>query len=988
MSPTRSQRSRLWPALLGLLGLLIGMLAIPAPAMAAPDFTAAGVEPDSIEGTNRSKTGSLARSDPGLLARDDAERISVMVKLDVDPIASYGGELDGYEATSPEVTGRPLSMSDPAVAAYAEYLDGVTTQAADDILAMVPAASLVSTLTVVYGGLAVSIPANRASDLLQLDIVAAVQFNRELDVATGTSSPSPTDDTTVEPGPGTTVIPEPTSSPSATATPSPTPTPSPTATATPTPTPSPTSTTGPGVTTGGVEVPPLPDPAGDMDASTFIGADPVWDRLGGRDTAGEGLIVGVLDTGIWPEHPMLADTGIDAPEGTWECEFGDGSLGDAFACNDKLIGAYAFLDAQLAQGRGSAEQFCNGSECSARDSDGHGTHTATTAAGNYVEEAPILGIDRGPASGIAPGASVIAYRVCLEGCIQSDSMAAVGQAILDGVDVINFSISGGTNAYTDPVELTFLDAYAAGVAVTASAGNEGPGAGTANHAGPWTTTVGASTFDRQYASTLVLASSDGASFTQQGTTLTEGVTDLPVVLPDDVPGYTGTALCLEPFPEDSVTGMVVLCVRGEIARVSKGYNAAAGGAAGMILLNPELLDLQTDTHFLPAIQLEGPAEGIDAATDDVLDFVSSHPDVVATWEPGQAVQAQGDVMAGFSSRGPLGDFLKPDITAPGVQVLAGQTPDPEDESISVPGQLYQSIAGTSMSAPHAAGVSLLIKAINPSWGPGQIKSALMTSSLTDVVNAGGDTAGGFDRGAGSIRADRAVNVPLTISETATGFAESAIDEDGRVDLNIASVYVDPLPGAIKTSRTVTNVTGRTQYFRVSATGENGMRVRVSPSSFSIAPGDSRDLSIVIDALEAGEGWHEGRITIDPVRWGLDNVEIPVMANVAEAEVTFAQSCDPTSIRWLRATTCTVAASNFLPVEVEASIEVTPSPLLYLSNVTSPARRTWTGASWSGTLAQAEPPTIEAVNPVDPGDHPRWGLPAAGAVRGLRHARAG
>src|SRR5205823_3503351 len=140
-----------------------------------------------------------------------------------------------------------------------------------------------------------------------------------------------------------------------------------------------------------------------------------------------------------------------------------------------------------------------GQACSARDAEGHGTHTTTTAAGGPVDHATLLSVDRGHISGMAPGAHVIMYRVCrANGCFGSDSAAAVDQAILDGVDVINFSISGGASAYTDPVELAFLDAYNAGVLVNASAGNDGPGAATANHAGPWVNTVGASTSNRHF----------------------------------------------------------------------------------------------------------------------------------------------------------------------------------------------------------------------------------------------------------------------------------------------------------------------------------------------------------------------------------------------------------------------------------------------------------------------------------------------------------
>ena len=141
----------------------------------------------------------------------------------------------------------------------------------------------------------------------------------------------------------------------------------------------------------------------------------------------------------------------------------------------------------------------------ARDSNGHGTHTATTAAGSPVASTTVLGIDRGAAHGVAPGARVAVYKVCgAEGCFGSDSAAAVGQAIEDGVDVINFSISGGTSPYTDPVELAFLDAYEAGVFVAASAGNEGPKAATVDHFGPWVTTVAASTQERAFQSTLTV----------------------------------------------------------------------------------------------------------------------------------------------------------------------------------------------------------------------------------------------------------------------------------------------------------------------------------------------------------------------------------------------------------------------------------------------------------------------------------------------------
>ena len=186
-----------------------------------------------------------------------------------------------------------------------------------------------------------------------------------------------------------------------------------------------------------------------------------------------------LDTGAWPEHPSYQDHGFcprhrRGPTAMPRiCDFGDNPLtpaNDPFVCNHKLISGQPFLDTYIANNP-PGEVFPD----SARDSNGHGSHTSTTAAGDQVASAKIFNIERGPISGLAPGAHIAVYKVCgLEGCFSSDSVAAVGQAITDGVDVINFSIGGGAQPTSDPVEIAFLDAYAAGVFVSASAGNYGP----------------------------------------------------------------------------------------------------------------------------------------------------------------------------------------------------------------------------------------------------------------------------------------------------------------------------------------------------------------------------------------------------------------------------------------------------------------------------------------------------------------------------------
>ncbi len=377
----------------------------------------------------------------------------------------------------------------------------------------------------------------------------------------------------------------------------------------------------------------------------FIGASSVWPSLGGSTTAGEGVIVGVLDTGIWPEHPSFTNPDITYTGPELECDFGDGSdpdLGDAFECNDKLIGAYTFVDTYLTAEDPLEGEFCNDAAtvCTARDANGHGTHTSSTAAGSRVEEAEVFGVDHGPLSGIAPGAHVVMYRVCLDqGCFQSDSVAAVEQAITDGVDVLNFSIGGGEDAFSDPVELAFLDAYAAGIMVNASAGNEGPGPSTVGHTGPWTNTVGASTSPRAFETELELSAA-GGSLNLVGATITNGVADLTdVVFAEDVPGYTDP-LCQTPLPDDSAVGQVVACERGVVARVDKGKNVVPSGAVGMILYNFDPANgagTVTDNHWLPTVHIDV-AEG-----EAFVDFKDENADTQALWDHATATQITPDV---------------------------------------------------------------------------------------------------------------------------------------------------------------------------------------------------------------------------------------------------------------------------------------------------------------------------------------------------------
>jgi subtilisin family serine protease len=730
------------------------------------------------------------------------------------------------------------------------------------------------------------------------------------------------------------------------------------------------------------------------DNTQFIGAAAVWPSLGGSASAGSNVTVGVIDSGVWPEHPMVSPSGISAPAGGLKgCQFGDGSdsahLGAPFACNNKLIGAYAKTATYMAAVGASSNEFCNNTThvCSPRDSEGHGTHTLTTAAGDCVTSAVLYGVERGPVCGIAPGAHVIAYRVCLsQGCFGSDSVAAVQQAILDGVDVINFSISGGGNPYTDAVELAFLDAFNAGISVNASAGNSGPGAATSDHGGPWVTTVGASTGPRSFASTLHLTADGGASLDVPGVTLTNGISPATsVVMAATLPGED--AACRSTLPAGTAPGKIVVCARGGNGRIDKGRRVLAGGAAGMILFNQSaaVTDLESDNHYLPAIQTQ-------YDSDSIANFVTTHANVKATWAQGTATPATPDVMASFSSRGPLGDFIKPDVTAPGVQVLAGTTPQPDQTTADngPVGNLYMAIAGTSMSSPHSAGVSALVKSAHPDWTPAMIKSALMTSSVQTVVKEDGVTpADPFDMGAGSIRADRAVSPTLVFDETTAEYVASATDPLHRIDLNIASVDEPTMTGWITTKRVATNVSGEDQDLEVSTVAPDGSQIIVtdkkpknphkdgkpadlprSDNKIHLRKNGTTDIWITISAPELPNG-HQyfGRITLDPKKKDANPVTIPVAFVKKQGIVTLSHTCAPTTIpQKTGVSNCAATVANLGSVEANVGLTVTNLDKrkgLDFTNILAPASsiKKDDGVQWSGVLTPALPPTVDTIGDV-------------------------
>ena len=595
----------------------------------------------------------------------------------------------------------------------------------------------------------------------------------------------------------------------------------------------------------------------DTDAGpAWIGAEGIWEGSAtGTATSGEGVIIGVIDTGINFDHPSFADVGGDGYDHT--NPFGDGVYKGwcdplnanydpaVHLCNDKLVGAWDFtLDGNKGE-----------------DDDGHGSHTASTAGGNVVTAtitAPTIGFER-PISGVAPHANLITYDTCISdyGCPGDALIAAIDQAVLDGVDVINYSIGGGpNNPWADSDSLAFLAARDAGIFVATSAGNDGPGSGTVGSPAnaPWLLSVGAATHNRQFVNSLTNMSGGDSTPPPDllGESITDGYGPAPIVHASDF----GDALCLAPFPAGTWTNReIVVCDRGVNARVEKGWNVLQGGAGGYVLANTALESegLSADAHYLPAVHI-----GYKAAQQlqAWMDSGSGHMATIA----GTTINLDsdnGDIMADFSSRGPntpVPGVLKPDVVAPGVAVLAA----------SKNGVEFESMGGTSMASPHAAGAAALLTALHPDWSPAQMQSALTSSAWHDSVlkEDGSTQADPLDYGAGRIDVSLAAQARLLLDVTTKQYEDADPSLGGDpTDLNLASLSNDDCPNTCSWSRTVRSTLVNPTDWTVSVEGASpGLVVDVTPNSFQAAGVQPVELTIEADttgfnaAVDGSNGW--------------------------------------------------------------------------------------------------------------------------------------
>ncbi len=651
----------------------------------------------------------------------------------------------------------------------------------------------------------------------------------------------------------------------------------------------------------------VPDELREADTSStpsFLGLNApggLWEQLGGVGSAGEGIIIGIIDTGIWPESLSFSDrTGLNgnaSKDGKlayqqipgWHGKCTPGEAFPASSCNQKLIGAQWFNAAF--GGDAAAKEAMPWEFMSARDFGGHGTHTASTSGGNANTPTTGAASAFGAISGIAPRARIAAYKALWEVApgqgsgYTEDLVAAIDQAVADGVDVINYSISGTSTNFRDPVEISFLFAAAANIFVAESAGNSGPTTSTVAHPAPWTTTVAAGTHNRNGVGFVTLG--NGATYWGASVSTKEVTASFIDAEAAALPGADPTAVRLCFSAESAgapqldpakVAGKIVLCDRGSNARVDKSLAVAEAGGVGMVLVNTSSNSLNGDFHSVPTVHLQNTdraAVKAYAAEADATATISKSVMDYSTPAPFTAT---------FSSRGPLNasaDLLKPDIIAPGQDILAAVAPPGNG------GRDFDLYSGTSMSSPHVAGLAALLKDLHPTWTVAMIKSSLMTSAGDVLDGPNTNPLVIFRQGAGHVAPNRAADPGLVFNNGMTdwlGFlcgtqlASSYCTSRGipvvkPSDFNGASIAIGSLAGTRTVTRTVTNV-GAAATYTVSTAGFSGIDVSFSPSTFTLARGAKKTIQITFTRTSADlNAYTGGQITWSD---GSHNVRIPAV----------------------------------------------------------------------------------------------------------------
>ncbi|XP_020869658.1 subtilisin-like protease SBT4.10 [Arabidopsis lyrata subsp. lyrata] len=527
-------------------------------------------------------------------------------------------------------------------------------------------------------------------------------------------------------------------------------------------------------------------------------------------------IVGVLDTGISPESESFSGKGFGPPPKKWK---GVCSGGKNFTCNNKLIGARDYTNEGT------------------RDTEGHGTHTASTAAGNAVENASFYGIGNGTARGGVPASRIAAYKVCSgSGCSTESILSAFDDAIADGVDVISASL-GGVTTYMyekDPIAIGAFHAMAKGILTVQSAGNSGPNPTVS--VAPWILTVAASTTNRGVFTKVVL----GNGKTLVGKSV--NAFDLkgkqyPLVYEQSVEKCNN---------ESQAKGKIVVC------------SYAIGSDVAVAFIFKHKTEFATVSPWpISFLSLED--------FGSLISYINSTKSPKAAVLKSEAIFNQAaPKVAGFSSRGPntiAVDILKPDITAPGVEILAAYSPlvSPSATTLDNRRVNYTITSGTSMACPHVSGVAAYLKTFHPEWSPSMIQSAIMTTAWPMNASGTGAVSTEFAYGAGHVDPIAALNPGLvyelgksdhiaflcgmnynaTTLKLIAGEAVTCTDKTLPRNLNYPSMSAKLSKSnssfTVTFNRTVTNIGTSNSTYKSKVAINNGskLNVKVSPSVLSM-----------------------------------------------------------------------------------------------------------------------------------------------------------
>ncbi|GMI87188.1 hypothetical protein HRI_002388200 [Hibiscus trionum] len=601
------------------------------------------------------------------------------------------------------------------------------------------------------------------------------------------------------------------------------------------------------------------------------------------------IIVGMLDTGIWPESESFNDTGFGPIPYRWKgtCQ----NLAN-FTCNKKIIGARYYLT----DGENGPEDFI-----SPRDAEGHGTHTSSIAAGGLVSHANLYGIARGTARGGVPSARIAVYKICWsEGCSDQDILAAFDDAIADGVDIISLSVGSviPMDYFEDPIAIGAFHAMKNGILTSNSAGNGGPALASVTNLSPWSLSVAASTIDRKFVAKVQL----GNGQIYEGATI--NIFDLegkmyPFIYGGEAPNATigpsasyYSRFC---FPgslnSTLVKGKIVFC---EYFTDPEGVMQA--GAAGAVFQETGYKDYQF-SYPLPLSTVNMNDGRM------ILNYLNTTENPTATiFRTTQDNNQFAPFVVSFSSRGPnpiTADILKPDLTAPGVDILAAwsEAASVSDSEGDTHTTKYNIISGTSMSCPHATGAAAYVKSFHPTWSPAAIRSALMTTAMPMTSNNNIDAE--FAYGAGHINPLQAIDPGLvydageidyvkflcgqgytvTNIQLISGNSSSCSDDtNGTVwDLNYPSFALSSTPGKSVTRvfhRTVTNVGRGVSTYIAVINAPPGLIIQVQPSVLSFEHVGQTQSFVVTVAAELGNSIISGSLIWDD---GDHKVKSPIVA---------------------------------------------------------------------------------------------------------------